>query len=131
MATKKTAALKTAAKKPAAPAKKAAPAGRGSCRAVAKPIKDTFNKSSLLAHLVTQLTEFLGENRSDGACPSERTPSPATIHTTFPGPVHLRGKDALPTRSCHAKGLLPPEPVPTAKVKVRPRADLWLKAALG
>jgi len=55
MATKKTAALKTAAKKPAAPAKKAAPAAKKAAAApVAKPIKDTFNKSSLLAHLVTQ-----------------------------------------------------------------------------
>ncbi len=55
MATKKTAAPKTAAKKPAAPAKKAAPAAKKAAAApVAKPIKDTFNKSSLLAHLVTQ-----------------------------------------------------------------------------
>ncbi len=62
MATKKTAAPKTAAKKAAAPAnnaapvaKKAAPAARKAAAApVAKPLKDTFNKSSLLAHLVTQ-----------------------------------------------------------------------------
>lgn len=55
MATKKTAATKTAAKKPAAPAKKAAPAAKKAAAApVAKPLKDTFNKSSLLAHLVTQ-----------------------------------------------------------------------------
>ena len=47
MATKKTAATKTAAKKAAAPAKKAAPAA-------AKPLKDTFSKSSLLAHLIAQ-----------------------------------------------------------------------------
>jgi len=49
MATKKTAATKTAAKKSAAPAKKAAPAAP-----VAKPLKDTFNKSSLLTHLIAQ-----------------------------------------------------------------------------
>ena len=41
MATKKTAAPKTAVTKAAA-------------TPVAKPLKDTFNKSSLLAHLVTQ-----------------------------------------------------------------------------
>jgi nucleoid DNA-binding protein len=62
MATKKTAATKTAAKTAAAPAKKAAPAAKKAAPAarkaaaapVAKPLKDTFNKSSLLAHLVTQ-----------------------------------------------------------------------------
>jgi len=55
MATKKTAATKTAAKKPEAPAKKAAPAAKKAAAApVAKPLKDTFNKSSLLAHLVAQ-----------------------------------------------------------------------------
>ena len=62
MATKKTAATKTAAKKPAAPAKKAAPvakkvapaAKKAATAPVAKPLKDTFNKSSLLAHLVAQ-----------------------------------------------------------------------------
>ncbi|WP_284454502.1 HU family DNA-binding protein [Cupriavidus campinensis] len=56
MATKKTAAPKTAAKKAAAPAKKAAPVAKKAAAAapVAKPLKDTFNKSSLLAHLVAQ-----------------------------------------------------------------------------
>ncbi|SDC54306.1 DNA-binding protein [Cupriavidus sp. YR651] len=62
MATKKTAAPKTAVKKAAAPAKKAAPvvrkaapvAKKAAAAPVAKPLKDTFNKSSLLAHLVTQ-----------------------------------------------------------------------------
>lgn len=63
MATKKTAAPKTAAKKAAAPAKKAAPVAKKAAPAakkaaaaapVAKPLKDTFNKSSLLAHLVAQ-----------------------------------------------------------------------------
>ena len=55
MATKKTAASKTAVKKPAAPAKKAAPAAKkATATPVAKPLKETFNKSSLLAHLVTQ-----------------------------------------------------------------------------
>lgn len=55
MATKKTAAPKTAAKKPAAPAKKVAPAAKKAATAlVAKPLKETFNKSSLLAHLVAQ-----------------------------------------------------------------------------
>ncbi|ODV42155.1 DNA-binding protein [Cupriavidus sp. UYMMa02A] len=54
-------ATKTAAKKAAAPAKKVAPAKKAAAPAkkaaaapVAKPIKDTFNKSSLLAHLVEQ-----------------------------------------------------------------------------
>ncbi|WP_066739123.1 HU family DNA-binding protein [Cupriavidus sp. D384] len=62
MATKKTAAPKAAAKKAAAPAKKAAPVAKKVAPAakkvaaapVAKPLKDTFNKSSLLAHLVAQ-----------------------------------------------------------------------------
>lgn len=62
MATKKTAAPKTAAKKAAAPAKKAAPVAKKAAPAarkaaaapVAKPLKETFNKSSLLAHLVAQ-----------------------------------------------------------------------------
>ena len=55
MATKKTAATKTAAKKAAAPAKKAAPAAKKvAATPVAKPLKDTFNKSSLLAHLIAQ-----------------------------------------------------------------------------
>lgn len=55
MATKKTAAPKTAAKKSAPAAKKAAPAAKKAATApVAKPLKDTFNKSSLLAHLVEQ-----------------------------------------------------------------------------
>ncbi|WP_066733068.1 HU family DNA-binding protein [Cupriavidus sp. D384] len=63
MATKKTAAPKTAAKKAAAPVKKAAPVAKKAAPAakkaaaaapVAKPLKDTFNKSSLLAHLVAQ-----------------------------------------------------------------------------
>ncbi|MGO4307449.1 HU family DNA-binding protein [Cupriavidus sp. RAF12] len=63
MVTKKTAATKTAAKKAAAPAKKAAPvakkavatpAKKAAAAPVAKPLKDTFNKSSLLAHLVAQ-----------------------------------------------------------------------------
>ncbi|CAG9183718.1 HU family DNA-binding protein [Cupriavidus pinatubonensis] len=49
-------ATKTAAKKAAAPAKKAAaPAKKAAAAApVAKPLKDTFNKSSLLAHLIEQ-----------------------------------------------------------------------------
>ncbi|AGW90728.1 MULTISPECIES: HU family DNA-binding protein [Cupriavidus] len=47
-------ATKTAAKK-AAPAKNAAPAKKAAAPApVAKPLKDTFTKSSLLAHLVAQ-----------------------------------------------------------------------------
>ena len=56
MATKKTAAPKTAAKKAAAPAKKAAPVAKKAAAAVpvTKPLKDTFNKSSLVAHLVAQ-----------------------------------------------------------------------------
>ncbi|WP_137927032.1 HU family DNA-binding protein [Cupriavidus sp. 2SB] len=56
MATKKTAAPKAAAKKAAAPAKKAAPVAKKAAAAapVAKPLKDMFNKSSLLAHLVAQ-----------------------------------------------------------------------------
>ena len=56
MATKKTAAAKTVAKKVVAPVKKAAPAAKkaSSAAPVAKPLKGTFNKSSLLAHLVTQ-----------------------------------------------------------------------------
>ncbi|GAB7549432.1 HU family DNA-binding protein [Cupriavidus sp. 8B] len=56
MATKKTAAAtETAAKKAVAPAKKAAPAAKKAASApVAKPLKETFNKSSLLAHLVAQ-----------------------------------------------------------------------------
>ena len=55
MATKKTAAPKTAAKKAAAPVKKAAPVAKKAAAApVAKPLKDTFNKSSLLAHLIAQ-----------------------------------------------------------------------------
>ncbi|MGO4329491.1 HU family DNA-binding protein [Cupriavidus sp. 2TAF22] len=47
---------KPAAKKAAAPAKTvAAPAKKAAAAApVAKPLKDTFNKSSLLAHLVAQ-----------------------------------------------------------------------------
>nr|WP_315598802.1 HU family DNA-binding protein [uncultured Cupriavidus sp.] len=44
--------VKAAAKKAAAPAKKAAPAAAAA--PVAKPLKDTFNKSSLVAHLVAQ-----------------------------------------------------------------------------
>ncbi|WP_432260841.1 HU family DNA-binding protein [Cupriavidus sp. TMH.W2] len=62
MATKKTAAQKTAANKAAAPAKKAAPAAKKDAPAakkaaaapVVKPLKEAFNKSSLLAHLVAQ-----------------------------------------------------------------------------
>ena len=55
MATKKTAAPKAAAKKAAAPVKKAAPVAKKAAAApVAKPLKDTFNKSSLLAHLIAQ-----------------------------------------------------------------------------
>ena len=52
------AAPKTAAKK-AAPAKKATPVksavpAKKAAAPVAKPLKDTFNKSSLLAHLIVQ-----------------------------------------------------------------------------
>ncbi|SCU86676.1 Histone-like protein [Cupriavidus necator] len=51
----KTAAKKAAPAKKAATAKKAAPAKKAAAAApVAKPLKDTFNKSSLLAHLVAQ-----------------------------------------------------------------------------
>ncbi|AZG17150.1 HU family DNA-binding protein [Cupriavidus pauculus] len=54
MATKKMAAPKPAAKKTAAPAKKAAAAKNAAAAPVAKPLKDTFNRTSLLAHLVEQ-----------------------------------------------------------------------------
>lgn len=55
MATKKTAATKTAAKKVTAPAKKAAPAVKKPAAVPeVKALKETFNKSSLLAHLITQ-----------------------------------------------------------------------------
>jgi len=55
MATKKIAGTKTTLKKAAAPAKKAAPPAKKVVAApVAKPLKETFNKSSLLAHLVAQ-----------------------------------------------------------------------------
>ncbi|MBF6989650.1 MULTISPECIES: HU family DNA-binding protein [Cupriavidus] len=51
----KTAAKKAAPAKKAATAKPAAPAKKPAAAApVAKPLKDTFNKSSLLAHLVAQ-----------------------------------------------------------------------------
>lgn len=51
----KTAAKKAAPAKEAAAAKPAAPAKKATAAApVAKPIKDTFNKSTLLAHLVEQ-----------------------------------------------------------------------------
>jgi len=58
MATKANAVVKTTAKpaaKKAAPATKAAPAKKVAAAAPAvKPLKDTFNKSSLVAHLVAQ-----------------------------------------------------------------------------
>lgn len=54
MATKKMAAPKPAAKKTAAPARKAAAAKNAAAAPVAKPLKDTFNRTSLLAHLVEQ-----------------------------------------------------------------------------
>ena len=53
MATKAQPVAKTAKK--AAPAKKVAPAKKAAAAApVAKPLKDTFNRSSLLAHLIAQ-----------------------------------------------------------------------------
>jgi len=75
MATKKTAAPKTAAKKSAPPAKKAATAP------VAKPLKETFNKSSLLAHLVAQ-TEL-----------DKKTVQTVLAHleNTIVGAVHKKG----------------------------------------
>jgi len=54
MATKQTAVTKATAAKPKAPAKKAAAPATKAPAAAAKPLKDTFNKSSLLAHLVEQ-----------------------------------------------------------------------------
>lgn len=82
MATKKTAALKTAAKKTAPAAKKAAPAAKKAATApVAKPVKDTFNKSSLLAHLVAQ-TEL-----------DKKTVQTVLAHleNTIVGAVHKKG----------------------------------------
>lgn len=49
----KTAAKKAAPAKKATPVKKAVPAKKAAAP-VAKPLKDTFNKSSLLAHLIAQ-----------------------------------------------------------------------------
>lgn len=55
MATKKIAAPKTTVKTATTPAKKASPATKkAAATPVAKPLKETFNKSSLLAHLVAQ-----------------------------------------------------------------------------
>jgi hypothetical protein len=91
MATKKTAALKTAAKKPAAPAKKAAPAAKKAAAApVAKPIKDTFNKSSLLAHLVTQ-TEL-----------DKKTVQTVLAHleNTIASAIHKKGAGEFTFRDC-------------------------------
>lgn len=82
MATKKTAAPKTAAKKSAPAAKKAAPAAKKAATApVAKPLKDTFNKSSLLAHLVAQ-TEL-----------DKKTVQTVLAHleNTIVGAVHKKG----------------------------------------
>ncbi|WP_423194747.1 HU family DNA-binding protein [Cupriavidus sp. H18C2] len=54
MATKKTAVPKPVPEEAAAPAPKAAAAKKAVVAPVAKPLKDTFNRTSLVAHLVEQ-----------------------------------------------------------------------------
>ncbi|WP_042886055.1 HU family DNA-binding protein [Cupriavidus necator] len=74
-------ATKTAAKK-AAPAKNAAPAKKAAAPApVAKPLKDTFTKSTLLAHLVAQ-TEL-----------DKKTVQTVLTHleSTMVGAIHKKG----------------------------------------
>jgi nucleoid DNA-binding protein len=69
-------ATKTPAKKAAAPAKKAATAG-----ATLKPLKDTFTKASLAAHVATQA----------GVEPKQAKAVLAALEETILGSVHKKG----------------------------------------
>ncbi|MCY0852672.1 HU family DNA-binding protein [Cupriavidus sp. D39] len=145
MATKAKAVVKTPAKpaaKKAAPAKKAvAPAKKAAAAApVAKPLKETFTKASLLAHLVAQ-TELDAKTVKTVLAHLENTVLSA-VHKkgagefTLPGLLKVTALQVAATKKRFGKNPFTGEDQwfaakpATVKVKVRPLKKLKDAAAL-
>ncbi|AOZ11137.1 HU family DNA-binding protein [Cupriavidus malaysiensis] len=140
MATKTTAAKKAAPAKKATPVKKAAPAKspaaakKAAAAPVVKPLKDTFTKASLAAHLVTA-TELDAKTVKTVLAHLENTILSA-IHKkgagqfTLPGLLKVTAQQVAATKKRFGKDpftgeerWFPAKPA-TVKVKVRPMKKL-------